>query len=98
MGDCQMKSKLLHQASVRDEHTTTTDYVPITVPAVASVECTLAISLAAKKLGFSEQAHTGTVHCKSSSYAREFGAGPKAERNKTYINLLTRCGVLATEK
>lgn len=84
------------QASVRDEHTTT-DYVPIAVPAVASVECTLAISLAAKKLGFSKQAHTGTVHCKSSLYAREFGAGPNAEKNKAYINLLTQYGVLATE-
>lgn len=84
------------QASVRDEHTTT-DYVPITVPAVASFESILAISLAAKKLALSNQFHTGTVHCKSSFYAREFGVGPKAERNKAYINLLTKCGVLATE-
>lgn len=84
------------QASVRDEHTTT-DYVPVGVPAVASVECTLAISLAAQKLGFSDQLHTGTVHCKSSLYAREFGTGPKSARNKAYINLLKQCGVLATE-
>lgn len=84
------------QASVRDEHTTT-DYVPITVPAVASFEFILAISLAAKKLNLPNQVHTGTVHCKSSFYAREFGAGPKAEKNKAYINLLTQCGILATE-
>lgn len=84
------------QASVRDEHTTT-DYVPITVPAIASMEFNLAISFSAKKLGLSDHVHTGIVHCKSSLYAREFGAGPKAERNKTYINLLTQCGVLATE-
>lgn len=84
------------QASVRDEHTTI-DYVPITVPAIASMEFNLAISLSAKKLGLSEHIHTGIVHCKSSLYAREFGIGPKAERNKTYIHLLTQCGVLASE-
>lgn len=84
------------QASVRDEHTTT-DYVPITVPAISSLEFNLAILLAAKKLKLSERVHTGIVHCKSSFYAREFGAGPKAEQNKAYINLLTQCGVLATE-
>lgn len=84
------------QASVRDEHTTT-DYVPISVPAIASFEFIMAILQAAKKRGLSNQLHTGTVHCKSSLYAREFGAGPKAEKNKSYINLLTQCGVLATE-
>jgi len=84
------------QASVRDEHTTT-DYVPTTVPAVASFEFILAVSRAAKKLALTEQVHTGTVHCKSSFYAREFGAGPKAVKNKAYINLLTQCGILATE-
>ena len=84
------------QASVRDEHTTT-DYVPITVPAIASIEFNQAISLSAKKLGLSDHVHIGIVHCKSSLYAREFGIGPRAERNKNYINLLTQCGVLATE-
>lgn len=84
------------QASVRDEHTTT-DYVPIAVPAIASIEFNLAISLSANKLGLAEYVHTGIVHCKSSLYAREFGIGPKAEINKTYIHLLTQCGVLASE-
>ena len=87
---------IIAQASVRDEHTTT-DYVPISVPAIASLECILAITDAAKKLGIINQCHTGIVHCKSSFYAREFGAGPKAEKNKAYINLLTQCGILATE-
>ena len=84
------------QASVRDEQTTT-DYVPITIPAIASFEFTLAILDAAKKMGIENQVHTGTVHCKSSLYAREFGAGPESEQNKAYIRLLTECGVLATE-
>lgn len=83
-------------AAVRDENTTI-DYVPLTVPAVASIECIEAILRAAKKMGISSQIHTGTVHCKSSLYAREFGAGPEAERNNTYLKLLTNCGILATE-
>lgn len=84
------------QASVRDEHTTT-DYMPIDVPAVASFDCVTATLLSAQKLGLSERLHTGTVHCKSSFYAREFGAGPQSTKNKAYINLLTECGILATE-
>lgn len=84
------------QASVRDEHTTT-DYMPLAVPAIASIEFPLAILQAAKKCGVSEEIHTGIVHCKSSLYAREFGAGPKSQINKDYVNLLTQCGVLASE-
>lgn len=83
-------------ASVRDENTTT-DYVPIEVPAISSYEFTLPIIHSASKLGIAEQVHTGMVHCKSSFYAREFGAGPQANENKRYIDLLTPCGVLATE-
>lgn len=84
------------QASVRDEQTTL-DYFPLAIPAVAAFEFVLAISLATKKLGLSDQSHVGTVHCKSSLYAREFGFGPKAEENKAYTHLLAQCGVLASE-
>lgn len=84
------------QASVRDEQTTK-DYVPVDVPAVASLECMQAILSAAKKSGISAQLHTGTVHCKSSFYAREFGAGPKSGINKSYLSLLRQCGILASE-
>ena len=84
------------QAAVRDEHTTT-DYMPITVPAIASLEFNSAILHSAHKLGLTDHVHTGIVHCKSSLYARELGAGPRAARNKLYINLLTHCGVLASE-
>jgi uridine phosphorylase len=83
-------------ASVRDEHTTI-DYVPVTIPAVASFECVSAILAAAKKLKLDKSLQTGTVHCKSSFYAREFGAGPKAAENKAYLKLLASCGVLASE-
>lgn len=84
------------QASVRDEHTTL-DYVPLSVPAVASFEFTRAIYQAAKNLKMLDRLHTGTVHCKNSLYAREFGAGPKCKENLAFMNLLADCGVLTTE-
>jgi uridine phosphorylase len=84
------------QASVRDEQTTA-DYVPVGMPAIASNEMLTAISQSATKLKLDHQLHTGVVHCKSSFYAREFGAGPQADNNNAYIDLLTRSGVLATE-
>lgn len=84
------------QASVRDENTST-NYAPIEFPAVASLEFMSSIMLAAEKIDLADQLHTGIVHCKSSLYAREFGAGPKSEENKAYLDLLTRTGVLATE-
>ena len=84
------------QASVRDEQTTL-HYAPLSVPAVASIEVVLAVMQAAQKLGFSDLLHTGTVHCKSAFYAREFGAGPQAAENNAYLDLLTECGVLASE-
>lgn len=84
------------QASVRDEQTTT-DYAPLAIPAIASVDMISAITLAAKQLDITNLLHTGIVHCKSSFYAREFGEGPQSESNQAYMNLLTQCGVLATE-
>ena len=84
------------QASVRDERTTT-DYVPLEVPALASLEFTSAILLSAEKLGLSDNVHTGTIHCKGSFYAREFGHGPMKEQNNKYMDLLSECGVLASE-
>lgn len=84
------------QASVRDEQTTA-DYIPAGVPAIASIEKISAINLAAKQLQLTQQLYTGTAHCKSSFYAREFGAGPRAQENQAYMNLLSDYGVVATE-
>ncbi len=84
------------QASVRDEQTTS-DYAPIGMPAVASLECVESILAAAKELGVEDRVHTGVVHCKSSLYAREFCAGPRALQNKIYVEQLIQCGVIATE-
>jgi len=84
------------QASVRDEDTSR-HYAPVEVPAVASLEYVSSVLLAAERLKLSHDIHTGTVHCKSSLYARELAAGPRASENNVYLNLLAESGVLATE-
>lgn len=84
------------QASVRDERTTT-DYVPLEIPALASLEFTSAALLAAENLKLGDKVHTGMIHCKGSFYAREFGHGPQSAINNNYMDLLSNCGVLASE-
>ncbi len=84
------------QAAIRDQ-SNAIHYVPIEYPAVASLEFTSSILLAAETLNLSEQLHTGIVHCKNSAYARELSPGPKAEENKSYMDVLTHAGALATE-
>lgn len=84
------------QASVRDEQTTI-DYAPIAVPAIASLDFVSAVNEAASAISLDDSFHMGTVHCKSSLYAREFGHGPNSENNHAYVNWLTRYGVLASE-
>jgi len=84
------------QASVRDEGTTR-DYAPIELPAIASLEFATSILVAAEKLNMGHHIHTGIVHCKSSLYARELAAGPRANENQAYLNILAQSGVLGTE-
>ena len=84
------------QASVRDEGTTR-HYAPLELPAIASLEFVTSILVAAERLKLDDQLHTGIVHCKSSLYAREMAAGPRAQENQAYLNLLAQSGVLATE-
>jgi len=84
------------QASVRDENTSER-YLPLEFPAVASLEVTSSILLAAEQLNIFDKLHTGVVHCKSSLYAREFGAGPLKDENQQYRDLLHQAGVLASE-
>lgn len=83
-------------SSVRDE-STSRQYVPLEVPAVASMEMVLAAHRAVTELGYGERTHFGTVHAKDSLYAREFLVGPMAEQNKAYMQLLRESGVLASE-
>lgn len=84
------------QASVRDEDTSRR-YAPIEVPAIASLEFVSSSIVAAEHLNLSQHLYTGVVHCKSSLYARELAAGPRAAENQAYLNLLAESGVMATE-
>lgn len=83
------------QASVRDE-SSSLDYAPVTVPAIASIEMIDAINKAAGRSSL-KNVYTGIVHCKSTFYAREFYAGPMAIRHQEYMQLLIDYGVLASE-
>lgn len=84
------------EGSVRDEDTTS-HYASPDMPALASPEMVSTISRATQHLGLSSKLHSGTVHCKSSFYAREFGAGPRSNENNAYMESLKVSGVLATE-
>lgn len=83
-------------SSVRDENCSRL-YVPVEVPAVSSFEFQIAAMKAVEKLGFQSKAYFGTVHCKDSLFAREFGAGPMAEKNAEYMKVLRNAGILASE-
>lgn len=89
-------SVVVATSSVRDEHTSRT-YVPVEVPSVASLEFVWAAQKAAGAMGLGEKVHFGTVHCKDSLYAREFGEGPMAAHNREYMTLLINAGTLASE-
>jgi uridine phosphorylase len=74
------------QASVRDE-CTTMNYAPQGFPAIASLELTSSIMLAAESIGLESLLHTGIAHCKSSLYAGD----------DLRLLALTNTGVLASE-
>jgi uridine phosphorylase len=79
------------QASVRDE-CTTARYAPVGFPAIASLELTSSILLAAENIGLDNMLHTGIAHCKSSFYG-----GAKDQRQTEYLKLLSDTGVLVSE-
>ena len=82
--------------AVKDDGATQT-YVPLEIPALASLDFILAAEDAGKALNISSGIHTGMIHSKSSLYAREFKKGPLAKENKEYMKILTDAGVLASE-
>lgn len=83
-------------ASVRDEGASRC-YTPLEFPAVASLDMVYASKLAVKQLKMDSKVHTGIIHSKDSLYAREFGEGPLAKKNKAYMEVLEDAGVLASE-
>ena len=86
---------VIAHSAVRDE-STSRNYAPLEFPAVADLGIVTILQqvLAEEK---SVQFHVGTVHCKDSLFAREFRAGPLHLENDRYMEILSQCGVLASE-
>ena len=87
---------VIASGAVRDEGTSDA-YSPREFPAVADPVMTEVLCAAARRIGLGERTHCGVVHSKDSFFGREFAAGPDAERNRAYMELLTRNRVLASE-
>ncbi len=84
-------------AAVREDGTSR-QYVPLSYPAVASIEVVNALVEAAKKLKY--KYHVGIVHCKDAFYTEEFGEHnyvfPMKEYNEFLWKVWQRSNVLAT--
>lgn len=84
---------VISTASIRDEGTTR-QYVPLSYPAVADLDVTVALRRAAAIFGL--RAHTGITHCKDSFYSEGDESVPIAfflrERWKTWM----KANVLST--
>ena len=89
-------SLVVPTACVRDEGTSRL-YMPLEVPATVSPRFFEAIKNATIALGFRKQTFLGIVHSKDSLYAREFKEGPLADEHRNYMNILKKCGVIASE-
>lgn len=84
---------VISTASVREEGTTR-QYVPLSYPAVADLDVTLALREGAKKLGF--KYHAGISHCKDAFYTENVKDLPLAEWNESRWETWYRANVLAT--
>lgn len=82
--------------AVRDE-AATAHYAPPEYPAVAHPDVVAAMSEGARRAGLAGETFRGLCHSKASLFAREFGHGPAAERNRRYCEELARAGVVASE-
>ena len=84
---------VISTAAVREEGTTV-QYVPLSYPAVADLDVTLALREAARKLGV--RAHAGISHCKDAFYTENAKHLPLAEYNEARWNAWYRSNVLST--
>jgi uridine phosphorylase len=90
-GDCVILS-----GAVRDEMSSR-HWVPVEFPALSHPDAVTAMSAGARAAGHAAHTFIGIGHSKASFYAREMGVGPMAAENLSYMQLLARSGVLATE-
>ena len=82
--------------AVRDElasrHLAPTEYPAVSHPAAVS-----AMVEGARQTGHADHTFLGVGHTKASLYAREFGHGPMGAQNRSYGELLARCGAVASD-
>ena len=83
-------------ASIRDE-SSSKDYFPVEIPALPSWSWLMASEKTKQKNLSKYTVHFGSVHCKSTLYAREFFEGPLASQHKKYHQTIISSGALATE-
>ena len=84
---------VISTASVREEGTTR-QYVPLSYPAVASLEITSALIEAARRLNI--KAHSGISQCKDAFYSEIPKDVPLSEYNEQMWNVWRRSNVLAS--
>jgi uridine phosphorylase len=91
--DVRLGDAVISTAAIREEGTTR-QYVPLSYPAVADLDVTLALREAAKKLGF--RYHCGIMHCKDAFYIEEPDMIPQAKHNQELWETWRKSRVLAT--
>ncbi len=94
--EIKLGDAVITTAAVREEGTTR-QYIPLSYPAVADLDVTLALRKAAQKLGVRH--HCGISHCKDAFFIEsEKGAPPLPieETNKSLWKAWERSNVLAT--
>lgn len=84
---------VISTSSVREDGTSR-QYVPLSYPAVADLDVTLALREAAKKLGY--RAHTGISHTKDAFYIEDHKTLPLAKYQKELWEVWERANVVAT--
>jgi uridine phosphorylase len=84
---------VISTASVREEGTTR-QYIPLSYPAVADLDVTLALREAAQKLGY--RWHCGITHTKDAFYIEDAKTLPIADYNQKLWTAWERGNVLAT--
>ncbi len=94
--DIGVGALVIPTGAVRDEGTSDA-LVPRDVPAVAHPAWVSALSRAATDLGYADRCYRGLVHAKDTFYGREVPTGPLADASASYMTMLSRAGVLATE-
>ncbi len=91
--EIQLGDAVISTGAVREEGTSR-QYVPLSYPAVADLDVTLALREACRKLGIRH--HCGIMHCKDSFYIEEPEMIPQFKHNNDLWETWKRSRVMAT--